>query len=41
MLQAGAQAVGWMQMRRERQRDWGRKDTAQEFSKILFALEGH
>jgi nicotinamidase-related amidase len=40
MLQAGAQPASWTQLLCELQRDWARKETAGEFSKILFAVEG-
>jgi len=37
---AGAKPVGWVQLICELQRDWRRKETAQEFANILFAVEG-
>ncbi len=40
MQQAGAQPTTWTQLICELQRDWGRKETVPEFSKILFAVEG-
>ena len=40
MVQAGAWPVSWVQLICELQRDWQRKDTAQEFASILFAVEG-
>ena len=39
--QAGARPVSWVQLICELQRDWQRKETAQEFANILFAVEGH
>jgi nicotinamidase-related amidase len=41
ITQAGARPVSWVQLICELQRDWQRKDTAQEFANILFAVEGH
>jgi nicotinamidase-related amidase len=41
MQQAGAQLTGWVQLICELQRDWARKETAPEFSEILFAVEGN
>jgi len=41
ITQAGAKPIGWVQLICELQRDWQRKDTAQEFANILFAVEGH
>jgi nicotinamidase-related amidase len=40
IVQAGAWPVSWVQLICELQRDWQRKDTAQEFANILFAVEG-
>lgn len=40
IVQAGAWPVNWVQLICELQRDWQRKDTAQEFANILFAVEG-
>jgi nicotinamidase-related amidase len=40
VAQAGAQLVSWVQLICELQRDWQRKETAAEFSKILFAVVG-
>jgi nicotinamidase-related amidase len=40
IVQAGAWPVSWVQLICELQRDWQRKDTAQEFASILFAVEG-
>jgi nicotinamidase-related amidase len=36
LTQAGAQAVTWVQLLCELQRDWARTDTASEFADILF-----
>jgi nicotinamidase-related amidase len=41
VVQAGARPVSWVQLICELQRDWQRKETAQEFANILFAVEGH
>jgi nicotinamidase-related amidase len=41
ITQAGAKPVSWVQLICELQRDWQRKETAQEFANILFAVEGH
>src|SRR6266536_1219677 len=41
MIQAGAKPVSWVQLICELQRDWQRKNTAEDFAKILFAVEGH
>jgi nicotinamidase-related amidase len=41
ITQGGARPVSWVQVACELQRDWNRKDTAQEFANILFAVEGH
>ena len=41
IVQAGAKPVSWAQLICELQRDWQRKETAQEFANILFAVEGH
>jgi nicotinamidase-related amidase len=41
ITQAGARPVSWVQLICELQRDWQRKETAQEFANILFAVEGH
>ena len=41
MIQAGAKPVSWVQLICELQRDWQRKNTAGDFAKILFAVEGH
>jgi nicotinamidase-related amidase len=40
VVQAGAQPTSWVQVICELQRDWARKDTAAQFGKILFAVEG-
>ncbi len=40
IVQAGAQPTSWVQMLCELQRDWSRKETAQPFAEILFAVEG-
>jgi nicotinamidase-related amidase len=40
ITQAGAKPVSWVQLICELQRDWQRKNTAQEFANILFAVEG-
>ena len=40
MVQAGAKPVSWVSVLCELQRDWGRAETADGFSKILFAVEG-
>src|SRR6202049_3083054 len=37
IAQAGARPVSWVQLICELQRDWQRKDSAQEFANILFA----
>ncbi len=36
MEQAGVKLISWVQLACELQRDWNRKETAEEFSKILF-----
>jgi nicotinamidase-related amidase len=41
MVQAGAKPISWVQFICELQRDWQRKETAEEFAKILFAVEGY
>jgi hypothetical protein len=41
ITQAGAKPIGWVQSICELQRDWQRKDSAQEFANILFAVESH
>ncbi len=41
MIQAGAKPVSWVQLICELQRDWQRKNSAGEFAKIRFAVEGH
>ena len=41
ITRAGATSVTWVQLICELQRDWQRKETAQEFANILFAVEGH
>lgn len=41
IVQAGAQPVTWVQLLCELQRDWDRRDTVQEFAKILFTVVGH
>jgi len=41
MIQAGAKPVSWVQLICELQRDWQRKNSAGDFAKILFAVEGH
>lgn len=38
LTQAGAKTVSWVQLICELQRDWARKDTAQEFADILFSV---
>jgi len=38
--QAGAQPISWTSFACELQRDWARRDTAEEFARILFAVEG-
>ncbi len=38
--QAGARPTTWVQLACELQRDWNRKDTAAEFAKIVFTVEG-
>jgi len=40
IVQAGAQPTSWVQLLCELQRDWSRKETAQLFAEILFAVEG-
>ena len=40
MEQAGAQLTSWVQLICELQRDWVRRETVPDFSKILFAVEG-
>jgi len=40
LQQAGAKPTSWTQFICELQRDWNRKETTAEFSKILFAVEG-
>jgi nicotinamidase-related amidase len=40
IIQAGAKPLSWVQLICELQRDWRRKETAEEFAKILFAVEG-
>jgi len=39
--QAGAKPISWTSLMCEMQRDWGRKETAAEFAKVLFTVEGH
>ena len=41
MKQAGARPISWVQLICELQRDWQRKNTADEFASILFAVEGN
>lgn len=41
IYQAGGKPVSWVQLICELQRDWNRKETAPDFAKILFAVEGH
>jgi nicotinamidase-related amidase len=41
ICQAGAHPVSWVQLACELQRDWQRKETAVEFAKIVFAVEGN
>ena len=38
--QAGAKPTTWAQLICELQRDWNRKETAGDFAKVLFAVEG-
>jgi nicotinamidase-related amidase len=40
IVQAGAQPISWTSFACELQRDWARRDTAEEFAQILFAVEG-
>ena len=40
VVQAGAELTTWVQVICELQRDWSRKDTAEDFAEILFAVEG-
>ncbi len=35
-VQAGAKPIGWVQLAGELQRDWGRTETAAQFSEIVF-----
>jgi len=39
--QAGGVPTTWVQLICELQRDWARRKTADDFAKILFAVEGH
>ncbi|WP_246688550.1 MULTISPECIES: isochorismatase family protein [unclassified Mesorhizobium] len=41
MVQAGAKPTSWVQLICELQRDWQRKETAEDFASILFAVEGN
>lgn len=41
MIQAGAQPVSWVSVICELQRDWGRAETRDDFSRILFSVEGN
>ena len=41
MTQAGVKPISWVQLLCELQRDWNRPATVSDFSKILFAVEGH
>jgi nicotinamidase-related amidase len=41
MTQAGARPISWVSLICELQRDWGRVETRQGFSDILFAVEGN
>ena len=40
IVQAGAQPTSWVQLLCELQRDWSRRETAQQFAEIVFAVEG-
>ena len=40
ITQAGAKPTSWVQVLCELQRDWNRHDTAEQFAKILFTVEG-
>jgi nicotinamidase-related amidase len=40
LVQAGAHPTSWVQMLCELQRDWSRKETAQPFAELVFAVEG-
>jgi nicotinamidase-related amidase len=40
IVQAGAQPISWTQLLCELQRDWARRETAQQFADILFTVEG-
>ena len=40
IVQAGAQPTSWVQLLCELQRDWSRKETAQLFAELVFAVEG-
>jgi len=40
IVQAGGRPTSWVQVLCELQRDWARKETAQQFAEILFAVEG-
>jgi len=40
VVQAGAQPTTWTQFICELQRDWNRRETAAEFARLLFAVEG-
>ena len=39
--QAGAHPISWTSLMCEMQRDWGRRETAEPFAKLLFTVEGH
>ena len=41
IVQAGAEPISWVQLLCELQRDWARKETADAFGDMLFAVEGH
>lgn len=38
--QAGARPIGWASFMCELQRDWGRRETAAAFARVLFTVEG-
>lgn len=40
VIQAGAQPISWTSLLCELQRDWNRRETATEFARLLFAVEG-
>jgi len=41
MTQAGAIPISWTSLLCELQRDWGRKETVEDFARVLFTAEGH